>query len=45
MIVTSVNIKPKIRVIEVNIKSPTMKEYNAGINVGMNVTSVNRKFI
>ncbi len=42
MNVTSVNIKQKIRIIEVNIKSPSMKEL--GINVGMNVTSVNGKF-
>ena len=34
MNVTSVNIKQKIRIIEVNIKSPSMKEL--GINVGMN---------
>ena len=42
MNVTSVNIKQKIRIIKVNIKSPSMKEL--GINVGMNVTSVNGKF-
>ena len=40
---TSVNIKPQIRIIQVDIKSPSMKDL--GINVGMNVTSVNGKFI
>ena len=39
---TSVNIKPQIRIIQVDIKSPSMKDL--GINVGMNDTSVNGKF-
>ena len=39
---TSVNIKPQIRIIQVDIKSPSMKD--SGMNVGMNVTSVNGKF-
>ena len=39
---TSVNIKPQIRIIQVDIKSPSMKDL--GMNLGMNVTSVNGKF-
>ena len=42
MNVTSVNIKPQVRIIQVDIKSPSMKEL--GMNVGMNVTSVTGKF-
>ena len=42
MNVTSVNIKPQIKIIQVNIKSPSMKEL--GMDVGMNVTSVNGNF-
>ena len=39
MNVTSVNIKPQIKIIQVNIISPSMKELD--MDVGMNVTSVN----
>ena len=42
MNVTRVIIKPKIRIIQVDIQSPSMEEL--GMNVGMNVTSVNGKF-
>ena len=42
MSVTSVNINPQIMIIQVDIKSPSMKDL--GMNVGMNVTSVNGKF-
>ena len=41
MNVTSVYVKPHIRIIQVNIKSTSMKEL--GMNVGINVTSVNGK--
>ena len=42
MNVTSVNIKPQIKIIQINIERPCMIEL--GMNVGINVTSVNGKF-
>ena len=42
MNVTSVNIKPQIKIIQVNIKSSSIKEL--GMDVGMNVNSVNGNF-